>query len=280
MIVGVSGANSEIGRAVCEASRRKHEVVRLGRDGTSNRFLDVRKPLREDVAVGLDSVIHLAWDWDGMDGSRRDPNVLGGIALARACESAGARPVLLSTYSAFASDKSAYGSAKSLVERAFTTSGGASLRAGLIWGGRPAGIVATVLRLAGLPAVCVHLVPDPLLFHSNQLVLAERLVDLAGEGSSGVRLAAAKHPVALTHLVHAAQRSQVKAHVSVGVAPLMSGAHIFEQAGISLPFRIDSLRGVGPEAERAIMASDLEEVGGFPEAGELLDWIKSLSQSA
>ena len=144
MIVGVTGATSRIGELTIGAVRAAgHHPVAFVRNprNSDERKLDLKEPIAESILEGIDALIHVAWSWDSSPGWRSDPNRIGGAELARACVSSGVRPVLLSTYSVFAASSSAYGAAKRDVESEFIAAHGVALRAGLIWGGTPSGMV-------------------------------------------------------------------------------------------------------------------------------------------
>lgn len=278
MRVGVTGATSGIGQEVVKVlESRGHTAVRIGRhpSGPADRRFDVHLVPDPLVVDELDGLVHLAWDWEAMAGGPSDPNASAGKSLADLCGKAGIKPVLLSTFSVFATPASSYGSAKLAVEEAFVGVGGTSLRAGLIWGENPTGIIATVLRLASMRLVCPHLTPDPFMYHSQQRELAGLLVDsaLPEAPSRGVLLAVSPERVHLYELVHAADRGSHRVHVQIPVRALVGVSRTAEKAGIKLPFRADSLSGVGPAAEAAAARSGLPRVGDFPGREELLAWV-------
>lgn len=275
MIIGVTGATSGIGRETVRVLRaRGHTAVPLVRspDGPDERRFDLTSQVTSDLLDGLDGLIHLSWSWDEQRTDRPDVNLEAGRALARACANTGMRPVLLSTYSARAAATSAYGRSKAALEGTFSEAGGVSLRAGLVWGGEPLAMVATLMRLARLPVVCPHLSPDPLLHHSARAVLAGALADQAtgDRTDSGVLLAASPEGVMLSEIFHAAGGAR-RLHVPIATGPLLAGATTARRLRAPLPFRVDSLRSVlscaaAPEAA-------MPRIEGFPGAVSFLAWI-------
>ena len=279
MIIGVTGATSTIGEATVAAiERMKHHAVRLVRTprSPSDRHYDLGQPIHPETLTGVDAVIHLAWDWRPAARESLDPNVEAGRRLVRACVVVGARPVLLSTYSTFSADTSVYGTAKASLEAEFRADGGTALRAGLIWGNQPSGMVSTVLRIARLPLACPHLTPDPTLHHSEIRTLAARLVEATTTVDSETVLAASAEAVRLSEIVHSARRRGTSVHVTIPTRALLAAARSGERLGVPLPFRSDSLPVADDTNERAVMSSTLCRLDGFPGREAFLGWIASI----
>lgn len=276
MIVGVTGASSGIGARVIRALRLQgHTAITLGRHaGAEERPYDLGRPVDDAAVRGLDAVIHLAWSWsESRPGSSF--NVDAGTALAEACGREGVRPVLLSTFSAFSAATSQYGASKAAVEDAVTRVGGTSLRAGLIWGGSPSGIVATLATLASVPLLRPRLLPDPTMRHSERDALAAALVSAADPQSApGTRLAASHEGVRLSSLLDALRGTRRGVPLPVPVRPVRFAASAAERLRIPLPFRADSLAALAPSPDVAApLALGWEE--GFPGTGALLEWAAS-----
>ncbi|MFT4264891.1 MAG: hypothetical protein QM572_16020 [Nocardioides sp.] len=272
--IGITGFTSGIGRAVvAEAVARGHEVVRLGRGASADRGYDLAAPEATGSVDGLDAVVHLAWSW-----SEAELNVPAGERLVRACAAADVRPVLLSTFSAFA-EGSRYGADKSLLERRVAGVGGASVRAGLVWGAEPSGIVATLLRLAGAPVLAPRLRPDPALYHTSLARLARALVaEAAGadEATGSVALAAYPVPVMLSTLLDGLRAGPGLA-LPVPIRSATAVARAAERLRLPLPVRSDSLAALGPGVDGALAASTLPWLDGFEPTEQFLRWARSVA---
>lgn len=270
MIVGVTGATSTIGEHVVARLAAGHTAVRMGRGGGVDRRFDIGVPLAVDALSGLDAVVHLAWSWE----IPADVNARSAIQLAEACAAAGVKPVLISTYSAFASATSAYGAAKLTAEQAVVGAGGVAVRAGLVWGADPSGIVATLMRLARLPLLRLRLVPDTAMHHTSIAELADALVLATTTAATGVYTAAADDTVSLAALLAALRRRR---GVPVPV-PLGAAFHVVragERLRIPLPLRSDSLAALRADIFVAGHA-DIERVGACLPTAALLAWARRL----
>ena len=268
-------------KAVSAAGHRPVALVR-NPTASADRMFDLEREVDESTVDGLDGLIHIAWSW-AVDSQRHaDPNLVAGAGLARACESSGIRPVLLSTYSVFAAASSEYGAAKLDLERDFLEAGGTALRAGLIWGGSATGMVATLLGLAKSRHFCIHLTPEPVMHHSEQTALASALAAAATspESQNEAFLASSQETVALTQILHAAAPSRKRLHMPVPLNLVIAAARMAEKLRVNLPFRLDSLSAVTPEAERAAAEATAPQLLGFPGSDLFLEWLESLNTTA
>lgn len=275
MIIGVTGATSGVGSAViAQVARSGNTAVRLERVSRSptSRHYDLNASVSPALLDGLDAVVHLAWQWHTTSGAARDPNTLGGERLAQACAIAGTRPVLLSTFSAFAASTSAYGAAQVAVEHSFREAGGTALRAGLVWGGTPSGMAVTLTRLAQLPQIYPHLSPDPALRHSEVAVLAAKLVNAAHDGDRVISRAASDERVRLSAIFHAARGRRSRAHLRVPVPALLLVARSAERLKLNLPFCSVSLASLS-ESVNDISTPGMQSVGDFPGNADFLRWL-------
>ncbi len=281
MRILVTGASSAIGRRVCiQATGRGHEVVRFARkasDGDVTFQLGAR--LRPGDLAGADAVLHLAWDWAAPPNSYLRVNVDGSRRLLDSCAEAGALPVLLSTFTAFSQSRSQYGDAKRALEFDFQSAGGGAVRAGLIWGESLSGMVATVAKLARISKGCPHLVPDPVVFHSEVGSLSGALIDYlaARPSDTPVKLGAHDAPVRLSEISHAVRASTAGPHVRIPVALVRGTARTFESVGVSLPFRADSLAGGLAPGDVGRSSIGDRFIQGFPDSREFLGWLRNPS---
>ncbi|MBI2911709.1 MAG: dTDP-4-dehydrorhamnose reductase [Chloroflexi bacterium] len=103
MLVVVTGAGGQLGRALVEELRRSHQVVALDHRALDITCADATERL---AALQPASVIHAA-AWTDVDGCARDPqrafrvNVMGTRAVALACQRVDARMAYISTNEVF-----------------------------------------------------------------------------------------------------------------------------------------------------------------------------------
>jgi hypothetical protein len=261
MILGITGANSVIGRGLTTAALTAGHTVR--RFVRNPRLVDDVKfelgsRLDESALQGLDAMIHLAWDRAKPESESLQRNLEGSSLLVEQCHDAGIYPLLLSTMSVYSQGQSDYGRAKSELEASFVNHGGSFVRAGLVWGGELTPIVKTVVRLAQLPLLCVHLVPTPVLYHSEQEALCQEMIRMCYLKQAlrpGVN-AVSSEPVSLIEIQHVFGRSRLKLHIRVPTKLLISVSRSLERLSVPLPFRADSLASV------ALQGGDGEGVSG------------------
>ena len=128
MRIFITGIHGFLGRAMAEHFRaRGHEVRGSGRSGAV--VLRLGEPFNSAVFEGSDVVIHAAHDFTP---GARETNLHGTQAWFEAA--AGARQVLLSSYSARPDATSEYGATKYALEKMFLEAGQAVVRPGLVIG--------------------------------------------------------------------------------------------------------------------------------------------------
>lgn len=279
--VAISGARSAIGRAVAaELERRDVTVVQLVRNASQpgDRTHALGGPISRNLLEGVDALVHLAWDWSATGAAAAATNLEGSAGLIRAAAAVGARPVLLSTFSAFAADLSEYGAAKAQLEAVVSAESGSSLRAGVIWGsGELAGILATISKLSTLPLVCAHISPDPTIFHSRIDSAAAALVDAALSESVGssVALSASQEPVTLSAISHALNGGRRKIHLRLPGPALSRITVAIGRTRLPLPFRPDSLAAVLGEPGGPAALGDYRFLPGFGTAAQFIEWLRA-----
>jgi hypothetical protein len=249
VILGITGANSAIGRGLTTtALAAGHTVRRFVRNPLSadEVMFELTKPINESALKGLDAMIHLAWDRSRPDSQSLQRNLEGSYLLAKQCYDAGIYPLLLSTMSVYSQGQSDYGRAKSELEATFVGNGGSFVRAGLVWGGELTPIIKTVVRLTQLPLLCVHLNPTPALYHSEQSSLCQQIIQMCQFRqtiSTGVD-AVSSEPISLLEMQHAVAGSGLRLHIDIRTKFLVSVGGILERLSVPLPFRVDSLASV------------------------------------
>ena len=246
MRIAVSGTSSSIGRAVVrELSEQGIEIAYLTRTGLGERF-DLSDPIKLH-AENLDAFIHLAWDWSESYAKGHRHNVENILPFLHSLATTDTKMVLLSSESASGIPESNYGKLKRELEQEFSTRGGTSIRAGLIWGSSISGIVATVARLSQVPFFCVHLDPDPNLFVSNETEIAKALVfEAVTRGAPHTVFSLkSKESIQLSKISHCCQDSTRKRlHLRIRVKNLVLIGEFMRKLHFKLPFRVDSLRSI------------------------------------
>jgi hypothetical protein len=285
VILGITGANSVIGRGLTTAALSAGHTVRgfVRNPGSVDELkFELGRPLDESALQGLDAMIHLAWDRSRPDSQSLQRNLEGSYLLAEQCNNAGIYPLLLSTMSVYSQGQSDYGRAKSELEETFVGNGGSFVRAGLVWGGELTPIVKTVVRLAQLPLFCVHLSPNPALYHSEQSSLCEQIIQMCQfrQTISTGADAVSSEPISLMEMQHAVGGSGMRLHIRVRTKLLVSAGGILERLSVPLPFRVDSLASV------ALQESGGETVSGvsgksapsFAGKQEFLQWLCDVAE--
>src|SRR5258708_2080741 len=167
MKVAVSGATGFLGHHIIEALlAHGHEAVALSRgpfvhDAVPHLAFDLGRlsPTPADfAALGLEGVVHWAWDFSARGARYAQINLCGAQRLVEAAKQGGVRHLIdISSMSAFPGCRSHYGKIKLQVETIFSRAGGMILRPGLIWGDKPGGMVGTldglVKRLRVVPMI-------------------------------------------------------------------------------------------------------------------------------
>lgn len=287
MIIGVTGGSSAIGQAVAERIRSVGATPRfLGRSvtGPDHVAFELGKPPKTEAFEGMAALIHLAWDWSADPDQSYVTNVGGAAQLEEICRAHGTTPILLSTVSVTARESSTYGSQKAMVEEMFINGGGYAIRSGLIWDPKstPAGMVQTVLKLAKIPGICTHLKPDPWMTYSDVEHLVGALVG-AARGDvppASCTVAASAEPVRLSEISHAARSGGKNGmHVRISPKALLAVATKAQSAGISLPFRVDSLNAVLSDADPYDRANGIALLEGFLGKDQFLQWIAAVSEA-
>jgi dTDP-4-dehydrorhamnose reductase len=271
MKIGLTGYTSEIGFAVINAfSKEGHEVIRLGRDNlTADRYYDLQFSEQEPDFSDLDAVVHLAWSWDD-----NSVNLLAGSRIAQTARRKGFRPILLSTYSVH-SEKSHYGQTKLEIEKLFFGAGGSSLRAGLVWGGQPAGIIATLLNLAKKSIILPMLLPEPIFFHSEIKTLAKTIVTVTTiRNPNQFYNAASNDCVGLNKLLRIFVSR--KLFIPIPTFVLRAAGIFASRFSINLPFRADSLLALNSDfPSEAALGGDTFQPD-FPKSPKFYEWAKKL----
>lgn len=155
--IAITGAGGFVGSRLARFfTRQGHHVIPLGRSYSGDgdqRFFSLDAVPAPDLLLGVDIVVHCAYDFADRRSAEANVNVKGSAALFRCAREAGSVPVHISSMSAFEGCKSRYGQTKLVVERLCTQHGGLNVRAGLVYDPEPGGLMGSLARLAKLPVV-------------------------------------------------------------------------------------------------------------------------------
>ena len=165
MRVAVTGSTSLIGgRLITKLSDAGHTPIPFG--GRQSNIWRIGQECPNDL--NLDALIHLAHD--------RSLSVKENTEAATVlCSSFNGPKIFLSSFSAHSKSISKYGRSKHAIERIFNSSNGASLRAGLVYGGKVGGIIAQIeFLIRRLPFI-------PLPYRGSSLLFTTHVEDLIAE---------------------------------------------------------------------------------------------------
>jgi nucleoside-diphosphate-sugar epimerase len=230
-------------RSLCRSrSSERHSQV-------SEAHFELGAELEPEILEGADALVHVAYDFSAarwpdiervnIEGSRR--------LFAAARESQVERIVLVSTMAAFPGARSMYGRAKLEIEQAAMEVGATIVRPGLVWGPHGAAMFGALQRaverlpivpLLGPPALEINLV------HEDDLaLLVERALDRWPQCSGKLFVAASEQAVTFVDLLRSlAERDEKQPRfVRVPWRVVWLGLRMLERAGVTPPFRSDSL---------------------------------------
>jgi nucleoside-diphosphate-sugar epimerase len=256
-MIAVTGANGYIGRRIVSHLRasggdaialvRHPQAAGLpsGIDPPARRYA-LGEPLEPSTLDGIETVIHAAWDLSSRGVAVRDVNVRGSLPLLDELAARGGRAVLVSSLAAFAGARSLYGQAKFELERLVLERGGVVVRPGIVFGVDGGGLfgamAAAISRRSFVPLVGGGW-QRLFVTHDEHLC---GLIAATIDGRFGPdRPVFAAHELPTTLRAIAVQLAQVHGR-RLTVIPLPQrlaylGLRSVEIAGLSLPFRSDSL---------------------------------------
>jgi nucleoside-diphosphate-sugar epimerase len=242
----ITGAGGYVG-SVLAAALRRHDmnVIGLARTGV-NRF-QLGEPIRPDTLAGADAIVHCAWDFRAF-GRRaiQRVNVEGSLNLFDAAKLAGVkRIVFISSMSAFAGCRSAYGQSKLAVEQAAARFGAIIVRPGLVWGAQARGMVGALRKACSIPLI------TPLPGRGRQLVyltfeedLGELIWTLLTEKDAprrGPILAACEQGETFRGVLEALAAPRKKIYLPIPPAMIWAGLRALELIGLRPRLRSDSM---------------------------------------
>jgi nucleoside-diphosphate-sugar epimerase len=242
MKIALTGASSGIGMYLLERFEALgHEVIEFTRRpaGKNDKYFNSENP--ENLSHDCDILIHLGWRyWD-----IGDPTDLNLVATIKLLESFPEKSqiVFLSSLSAYTTE-SRYGHEKLLVEELFLARHGLAIRAGVLWGGHAiSGILSTIDKIAKIPILCLHLVPDPILFLTHYEDIFEEISEYLEVQKGGLVISGNQRSVSFVEILHTINRKKFM-HLLLPLKLVIVLARIFNAIELKAPFRVDSLHGV------------------------------------
>ena len=280
-VVAITGASGYLGSVLVAAfGSAGYTVSRLVRSpvpGTSDRFFDLDAVGSSDALVGVDLLVHCAYDMTLT--SRADiwqSNVFGTVALFNQAVSSGVRrTIALSSMSAYPGTRQLYGRAKLATEVAARARGLCVVRPGLVYGEGRGGMAGTLHRLAGLP-VLPDFGPGAHQYTVSQHDFAAVMVALAQTERLPALPVGVAHPdpVLFTELLTSFAASRGRRRPLFVPTPPMAvyaALRTTEFLSVKLPIRADSLLGLVRPAPNVPNLEVLDQLGvvlqPFPGAG-------------
>jgi nucleoside-diphosphate-sugar epimerase len=250
-MIAVTGANGFVG-GIIAAGLAEQGVLRLvrrpaGQNDLAWSFLSPAPALAEDLrAHGVTHVVHTAWDMQASKLAELEAGcVAGSLQLLEAASAAGAQMIFISTISAFAGARSAYGQAKLQVEQAVLATGGIVLRLGLVMGdgGMFGALRQTVAKAKIVPMIGSGNAPQYLLPEATLVEAVQAAIRGDFNAESGPITLANPTPVPFRAMV---QRLAQEAGRSIIPIPvpwqlLYAAFRTAEALGLKLGFKSDSI---------------------------------------
>jgi len=223
----------------------------------------------------IDVLVHAAYDFSLLKRPEIDKiNVQGSACLFRAAQAAGIRRIIvLSSLSAFEGAPSFYGQAKLAVERLAQEYGGCAVRAGLVYGEAPGGMMGRLQKsVEALPVTAVlnHTLARLHLVHEEDL--GKYIVKLSGgpwPPLQKVYTAAGLKEWTLRSILEELASAKGR-HVRILELPWQLVWFILraiEAIGITLPFHSDSVRSLTKAYPPDVWASQYPQDFVFREFG-------------
>ena len=253
-MIAITGATGYLGGLLCAAlAERGQAVRRLTRRpqrAGSDVFFALDAPFPPGGLDGVDTLIHAAYDFrPRREADLRRLNVDGSRRLLEAARREGVRRVLfVSSIAAYAQSRSAYGRLKWALEQDVAALGGTSIRPGLVFGRERGGLFAALDRVVRRAPLVPDFGPAARLYvihASDLLAIVQAWLAPVAATAPATPLIPAAWPDAYTMRrvleVIAAAAGRRARFLPVPPRLALAGLRALEAAGLSLPFRSDSL---------------------------------------
>jgi NADH dehydrogenase len=270
----VTGASGYIGRHLVEAARASGWRVVAATRGRVD-FADAWVPYRLDEAPALDAfprdavIVHLAADTG--PAADADLEIQAAERLIELARLQGSRIVFVSSQTARPGAPTSYGRTKWAIQTRMIDAGGTVVRPGLVYGGTPGGLYASLLRLLRGRAMLPRFVPSPRVRPVHVADLASALViiatrsDLAGK----VLNVAMPEPVAFEDFLRGLATSRF------GRAPRFVPVPAFVVPAAAALLRMAGARTI---AARVVSLSDLPRMDVAGDIARLGIALRSLAE--
>jgi nucleoside-diphosphate-sugar epimerase len=254
-VVAVTGANGYVGSVIAAALRPQARVIAVVR--SSRNPDDIVWSFDSDPAVleaalrqrGVTHLVHAAWDMKANSLEAMERSCVAGSAkLFAAATAAGiGKLIFISTISAFAGARSAYGRSKLIVEDMALRHGGVVLRLGLVYGEGDSGVFGNLKQTIG-KARFVPMIGNgnALQYPLHEDVLADLIRRaVRGDFNDAQRALLVAQPEGITfrallEYIARLQGKKIKL-VAVPWRLLYSALKLAETMGLKLSFRSDSV---------------------------------------
>jgi len=253
--VAVTGASGYVGSLIVDALKPHLRVIRLVRGAQSQDNItwsfasDPASLTAELRERGVTHLIHAAWDMKANSLAEVERScVTGSSRLFAAAEAAGVKKLIfISTISAFAGARSAYGRSKLMVEEMVLRRHGIVLRLGLVYGEGEGGVFGNLKKVVRsarfVPMIGDGSAPQYLLHEHTLAEVVSSAVNGALDNAAAPVTVAQPQPIAFRTLLRhlAASEGRKITLIALPWRLLYYGLSLAETAGLKLNFRSDSV---------------------------------------
>ena len=254
-MIALTGANGYVGRALAaELAGRglaTRGLVRSPAPGANQARFELDQPIADGALSGVETLIHAAHDFrPAREPDLRRVNLDGSRRLLEAAQRAGVRRIVfVSSLAAFDGAASVYGRLKRDLERDVQAIGGVSVRPGTVYGGAGGGLFAGLERVARVAPVLPDFGPRARirLVHVDDLKrVVARLIELPAGATPPILPVAHPDEFTLREILVTLPRGAGKParFVPAPAGLALAGLRALEAAGLTPPFRSDSLIGL------------------------------------
>jgi NADH dehydrogenase len=279
-VIAITGATGYLGGLLCSTlARRGLGVRRLTRrpePRSTDAFFALDQPVPPGTLAGVETLIHAAHDFrPPREADLRRLNVDGSRRLFEAARRDGVRRVLfLSSIASYEASRSAYGRLKWTLEQDVASLGGTSVRPGLVFGRERGGLFASLDRVVRRAPLLPDLGAGARLYvvHAADLLgVVAAWLDLGTAAVPALIPAAWPEPYTFRQVLEviAAAAGTRARFVPVPPPLVLAGLRALEAAGLTLPFRSDSLVSMlagnpQPGLARAVLGQALRPLDAGP----------------
>jgi nucleoside-diphosphate-sugar epimerase len=254
-VIAITGANGHVGSLIVGALAPQARIVRLVRNvqGSDDIAWSFAADPAEFAAVlrarGVTHLVHAAWDMSANALADLERSCVTGSAnlLAAAAAAGIDKTIFISTISAFAGARSAYGRSKLMVEQMVLDRRGIVLRFGLVYGDGDDGVFGNMKKIVRsariVPMIGDGRAPQYLLHERTLAEAVRKAIDGALDGAGSPITVAQPEPIVFRDLLRhlAASERRTITLVALPWRLLYWGLKCAETIGLKLNFRSDSI---------------------------------------